>query len=511
MSLGRQTDAMRNQRSRPLLPQRPEGASSAIRWPGLEMVLAGTWLSIGLYSLLHLGTNGDAAAAFLAVAAFGIVVIPGFRYRRTGDNRYLIAAGLLALQYAGFALPYLDESRSLAGHFMGITYNPEHNLPILTFSAAFMAFYLCGFMYASSGSRSLLTGADGDRLAASVAQVPVWMIFLTIAGSILILNSRLDAGLTPALSFLGRLLSFTFPFGVVVFLLQRRSKVAWFVLFTVLYPLYFLVCIADGFLSPWILTNLIVTLGYALVRGRLPLPLLVVAALLTIPLAGAKSQYREELWYARNATQPSRLQAGLHFITVGLDPAASSAPPAPKTSNLSRAMMGPIVFSRVMEFQTSGYVPVQLGKTFVDLPLFVFPRFILPWKPEKNYGRWFGHTFGVLQRVDQSTSVNLPPIVESYVNFGSIGFLLAFPLGCIAGFISRLLGNARTPVSALLVAVVFSGFANAEASISIVYGQALQMFVLILVLLALVRRGGRGQDFLVRSRRTFVRPAGTGS
>ncbi|HEV2136886.1 MAG TPA: hypothetical protein VGR47_21890 [Terracidiphilus sp.] len=164
-------------------------------------------------------------------------------------------------------------------------------------------------------------------------------------------------------------------------------------------------------------------------------------------------------------------------------------------------MTGPITFSRVLDYDESGSVAFQCGATFADPPLSVIPRPVAPWKPDKTYGNWFGHTYGMFMPSDKDASVNLPPIVESYVNFGEFGVFLAVLLGGICAFLCDLIGGGRSAVSIFLIFAIFSGLTNAELSISLSCGQMLQMAAVVWVLLKLRRRYS-----VMRARRVMANP-----
>ncbi|HEV2136884.1 MAG TPA: hypothetical protein VGR47_21875 [Terracidiphilus sp.] len=429
--------------------------------------------------------------SMLVVLSFGILVYLAQRVATTGDIKYLMALILISAQYAYFCLPFFDPAEILTARFMGIFYNPSHTLHILEYSIVFILLFIFGFLASPIHGKSLLRDSEWHRLNNYVFTNRTVPILMIMGGSMLLLNFRLDEHIPPAFAFAGHLLAFAFPLCVIALAAGSTSKLTWLFVFGVLYPVYYLIRIADGFVAEWVLVNLIMFIGYVLLGKRPPFALAVVAAVLTVPLLRAKEVYRNDA----NVGYMTRFEAGKVFLVSGLDvPAVGLDSNETESRNsgdrltTSREMAGPIVFSRVLDYHESGNVTYQWGATFADLPLSVIPRAVAPWKPEKNFGQWFGHTYGIIKPGDQNTSVNLPPIVESYVNFGNFGVLLAVLLGGICAFLYDLFGGGKSTISVFLIIAIFAGLTNTELSISLGYGQVLQMSLVAWVLLILLRQ-----------------------
>jgi hypothetical protein len=443
----------------------------------------GVWCAIACYVFLFVDQGGFQTLTWIAVALVFLIVWPGIRFSSTGEKRFLVLGFLALLQFVYFVAPFLAPKEVLETPFMAVHYNNEYGMYILLYSAAFILLFEIGFISGSSGRDGILARQIEGKLLWAISSVPSSVLISIMAADLIFLNYKWDLLIPAPLSILAHIVFLIVPFCFVAMFLRPHGKPAWIVAFGIVYPLQFVIQIGTGFLAYWLFSNAITVLGYGLLRKRVPWALAVIAIVTTIPIVPLKSTFRTEYIDNGRWLQMTRLEAGLQYLHMTFDYFSGDRPirssKSQEGSVISRVAMGPVLFSRVLTFHENGRAEFQEGSTFLDLPLSILPRAIFPWKSEKNSGQWFGHTYEFLPVGNLNTSVNLPPIVESYINFGDMGALLGVVLGYICGWMSRLLGNARTAASIFAIAVVFSGFANAESAISIVYGQAFQLLFVV--------------------------------
>lgn len=139
--------------------------------------------------------------------------------------------------------------------------------------------------------------------------------------------------------------------------------------------------------------------------------------------------------------------------------------------------------------RTPSDVPYWDGFTYTSLVGAFVPRLLWPGKPQKSLGQDFGHRYGYIGRNDTETSVNLPVLVEFYINFGVAGifvgmFVLGILLRSIEDAINRpgqgyLVTAAAAPLLARLLVM--------ECDLSLMFGglplQLGTLYVVALVLL----------------------------
>lgn len=122
--------------------------------------------------------------------------------------------------------------------------------------------------------------------------------------------------------------------------------------------------------------------------------------------------------------------------------------------------------------QTPEAVPYWGGETYGSLIGAFVPRFLWPDKPVKMLGVTFGHRYHYLYENDWSTTINLPFLVEFYVNFGVIGVLVGmFLVGVIYATLERFV---NVPGQGILVSVCGVGLlvplVGIEADFSMIFG-----------------------------------------
>jgi len=81
-----------------------------------------------------------------------------------------------------------------------------------------------------------------------------------------------------------------------------------------------------------------------------------------------------------------------------------------------------MTFAEIIE-RTPAQIPFWGGGTLYPLLFKPIPRLLYPDKPRESSGQTFGHLYGFLSPDDETTSYNLPQLVEFYGNFGILGVL----------------------------------------------------------------------------------------
>jgi hypothetical protein len=124
---------------------------------------------------------------------------------------------------------------------------------------------------------------------------------------------------------------------------------------------------------------------------------------------------------------------------------------------------------------TPSRVPYFEGETlraFIYAPI---PRFLRPDKPREDIGNRIGHLYRVLSPDDMTTSINLPWIVEYFINFGAKGIVIGLGLtGFILGGLARLgTSGAHSTIVPLLTIGVLFPLCYQESNISLMVGNAL--------------------------------------
>ncbi|MBM3565476.1 MAG: hypothetical protein FJX42_05125 [Alphaproteobacteria bacterium] len=125
--------------------------------------------------------------------------------------------------------------------------------------------------------------------------------------------------------------------------------------------------------------------------------------------------------------------------------------------------------------ETPTRVPYFNGETLRPLLYMPVPRFLWPEKPLENIGNRIGHAYRILSPDDSATSINLPWIVEFYINFGTKGVIAGFALaGFALGGLARLgTVETRSPTAASFTIGILFPLAYQESNLSLMVGNAL--------------------------------------
>ncbi len=125
--------------------------------------------------------------------------------------------------------------------------------------------------------------------------------------------------------------------------------------------------------------------------------------------------------------------------------------------------------------KTPSEVPFRYGVTYLPLISKWIPRIVWDGKPTENQGNQFGHWYGFIGPDDFNTSVNLPWLVELFLNFGWGGlFWGMLTLGVIMYYFSVkfCIEGQNLLEYGLCLSMVFQIW-WAESNVSLMWGGAL--------------------------------------
>jgi hypothetical protein len=130
-----------------------------------------------------------------------------------------------------------------------------------------------------------------------------------------------------------------------------------------------------------------------------------------------------------------------------------------------------MTFAEVIE-KTPAQIPYWGGETLYPLLFKPIPRLLYPDKPSEHSGQTFGHLYWFLDPDDETTSYNLPQLIELYGNFGIPGVLVGmFLLGILYRVIQYIFVHPGMGLGAMVGAVyIFTRLLLIESPLSLVIG-----------------------------------------
>ena len=137
-----------------------------------------------------------------------------------------------------------------------------------------------------------------------------------------------------------------------------------------------------------------------------------------------------------------------------------------------------VLFSHIFD-KTPEEVPFMGGASYSPLATSLIPRLLWPDKPKEQFGQIFGHRYRLIWPSDKRTSMNVPWVVEMYVNFGIPG--VVFGMAIIGALLAILVSVFNNPSMSSLEFVtgtaVIYWLAYPHANLSVMTGSLLQLAI----------------------------------
>ena len=294
----------------------------------------------------------------------------------------------------------------------------------------------------------------------------------------------------------GQLLS---PMGYVAYgvfyIIWSRGQLpafqAW-ILLGVCVPLDIINRFSSGLLAELMILGLFMVIIIWYERKRIPVIFISITMLFYLTFSPIKAEYRHLTWNQK-FSQASAIEKASLFIDLTIkhyqgvmtssqvnnyDDSANSA-----NSDVVERSAHILVFSDVME-KTPTIVPYWNGETYLPFLTSFIPRALWPDKPVEKVGNQFGKRYHYLDSTDKITSVNLPWIVEMFVNFGTLGVLIGMPLvGMFLAFLEQKLNSpGMGPLEVVIGATVLFGLVYQESNFSLLMGGVLNLTLALYIL-----------------------------
>jgi hypothetical protein len=231
-----------------------------------------------------------------------------------------------------------------------------------------------------------------------------------------------------------------------------------------------------------------------MVRRRISWKLAVFGLLFFFMMQSIKAQYRH-LTYFRGTVHGSvlkRIQLMQSLASAGVTEMLAEDR-EDRTEALMKSM-GRTDLIHLFGFtiwKTPRLIPYQFGRTYSYFIYTFIPRALWPNKPS---AQWPNEYFGVTYRLQDPgtlgvTSVGLPHIVETYINFGAAGVVvLMMVLGFFYASLDRFFNHPDVGAGGTAIyATILYGLVNIETAASATFGALLQTIVIYVVMLRLVR------------------------
>ncbi len=426
----------------------------------------------------------------LAIVLLGLA--PGLAYLRRVRRDPAHAEPLPFLPIIGvvfaiyFGLPVLVRDHV---RFMDLTPNvlavaEALDLALLGLLALYAGFWLLAPRLLAVHARPLQVPWNDDRArSAAFAFIAVGCAAL-VAGELV----SIPASIVQLVRLLTLMLRVGLGILIVLDLKGSTGRTMHVALWFLVVPAYLFFHLSTGQIGAFVRPLAFVLLLVWAYRFRLPWIKLAALTLCAILLRGAAPEFRTMVWRSNDVAalgpfESSALYAGIvrkNLATRPLETLDESVELiASRTSQLG-------LFAHAVH-RTPEVVPYWGGETYKTLASSFVPRILWREKPTKELGQRFGHRYAAIGPHDRGTSVNLPQIVELFVNFGPLGVLFGMlALGVLYRLAYMKLDHpGASDGTTLIGAVVFTELINIESDFSLVFGGILQLALVLYVVLRL--------------------------
>lgn len=205
------------------------------------------------------------------------------------------------------------------------------------------------------------------------------------------------------------------------------------VLFSIIIPLESVIGISTGSIGNFMVIIMLLVVVGLLNTNRVPWRILVVGILGYLMTAPVKMEFRYLTWGQGLVETTTYEKFQLYMELVVTHWMGDSNNNVNIASDREVAMFERFnhfpIFSLSVDL-TPDFVPYWYGETIVNGMYSMIPRILWANKPQLSFGNAFGHRMGILHDQDITTSINLPWIIELYVNFGPYGIAIGM---CVIG------------------------------------------------------------------------------
>ncbi len=234
---------------------------------------------------------------------------------------------------------------------------------------------------------------------------------------------------------------------------------------------------------------------YATLKHLMPWKAMLAGFVMLIILRAGMGEFRDQSWGVGGTRVMSPTENVALFLKVAKDSLTGESQSYSDAKEFSlRRANSLLIFAEIVE-ATPARVPFWRGETYYPLLFKPIPRLLYPGKPIEMTGQTFGHRYGFLGKSDLMTSVNLPQLVELYVNFGKVGVILgAFIIGTLYRVVQHLFIHCKMGIGAVVGCIYISNILLVmETGTSQVFGGAFWALIYMGLLHLLLKKDGLGR------------------
>jgi len=416
--------------------------------------------------------------AFLALGITWLGFLPSLQYLLDRNRPPIPCFPLVGLFYAtSFGLPMFASDLKLSGQWsLGNVSDTALILALMGVAGMNIAFFFSKFSLWKYVSPVQLRGPYPLGKLRTI----LWLLLLSHTAFLYI-------PFIQAVPSIGQILD---PVGYVAYgmfyIIWSRGNLPPFqlgFLLGIFVPLEIIKRFASGLLAELMVLGLFMVIIVWSERKRIPIVFISITLLIYLAFSPVKNEYRNATWWSKNNTSLTVLDKAELFVDLAVKhyqknnifSQNKSSQDSTQGSLVSRSAHI-ITFSQVIK-DTPSRVPYWNGETYLPIFTSYIPRIFWPDKPVLTTGNSFGRRYNYLDKTDETTSFNLPLIVEMYANFGSLGVLIGMPLlGLLLAFLEQKFNRSgMTSLEVTIGATVLFRLIYQESSLSLLTGSIINI------------------------------------
>ena len=355
---------------------------------------------------------------------------------------------------------------------------------VKTFVLILMGFVMLLAGYYSAGFLLRRRRSFGFALRwRNCGSIKLWAIVLGLAGLAVYVVSHGShraekaTGSSSAAQFLV-FASYLCDIGILpLFPLQLTGWLGWLgkaFLWGFLVPVRMAAGLATGLSGQAIGTVIPIVILYSSLRRRLPWAVIAAGFLGVMFVHSVEMPFRALTWKGGALSGASSAEKAELMGKLALRAANGGMP----YEDLFQATLGRLNMATMFAMtvsETPSFVPYWQGATYYPILFKPIPRILYPEKPKEATGGAFGHRYNTLDPSDHETSINLPQLVELYINFGIAGVVVGmFLFGVLFQCVLSLFVHEGMGFGALIGAsFIAAQFFNLESATSMMLGGVL--------------------------------------
>lgn len=373
--------------------------------------------------------------AWLAVAIIWVSLYPSLQYLSDQNRPPMPFMPLVGLFYlTSFGLPIFAGELKIVSRFsLGIVDSTSLTLVLLGLIGMNLSFY---YSKSNVWKRTISLSLPAKYSLKTISTL-LWIFLLLHLANLY----------SPFINKIPSVSQILDPVGYIsygmFFILWKRNQLSFshvFFIISFCVPLEIIRRLGSGLLSEVMILGLFMTI--VIIGETRRIPLLIISIVLGIYLVfnPVKNEFRRLTWTTVSLSPLERVSVFTDLVYKSYTTPKNSNTESPNDSSGDRAIARSahiVIFSAVVR-DTPDRVPYWNGESYLPLLTSFIPRFIWADKPSEKTGNEFGRRYEYLDKIDNSTSFNLPWIVEMYANFGVIGVILGMSLvGVLLAFLEQ--------------------------------------------------------------------------